>query len=283
MNSKMIPPKPSLLQKNFWLVFVSIFVFWSFSIGDGSFSDLFYAKNIDQIKTYISKFWPIHLQSSFLSLTFFATLETLAISIAGTVISIFIAIFTLYTSTSTKVLNTGGEWEKSYYKDNLFQSFSLFITRAILNFFRTIPEIIWAIIFVFATGLGPFAGVLAIGIHNAGVLGKLFSETIENVKLQPIEAIRASGSNKSTAFLYAAIPQAFPQLIAYCLYRWEVNIRTAAILGLVGAGGLGQQVHIAISLFLESRVATLTIAIFLLVNCVDFLSSWIRKKLDVNL
>jgi len=283
MNPQIIPPRPSLIQKNFWLILTSIFIFWSFSIGDGSFLDLFYVKNIDHIKTYISKFWPIDLQRSFLSLTFFAAIETLAISIAGTVISIFIAILTLYTSTSTKVLNTGGEWEKSYYKDNLMQSFSLFITKAILNFFRTIPEIIWAVIFVFATGLGPFAGVLAIGIHNAGVLGKLFSETIENVKLQPIESIRASGSKKSIAFLYAAIPQAFPQLIAYCLYRWEVNIRTATILGLVGAGGLGQQVHIAISLFLESKVATLTIAIFLLVNCVDFLSSWIRKKLDVNL
>ena len=110
MNPKIIPPRPSPIQKNFSLILISVFVFWSFSIGDGSFLDLFYAKNLDQIKTYISKFWPIDLQRSFLSLTVFAALETLAISIAGTVISIFIAIFTLYTSTSTKVLNTGGEW-----------------------------------------------------------------------------------------------------------------------------------------------------------------------------
>lgn len=283
MIDEIIPPRPSIMKKNFWLIFLFIVLFWSFSIGDGSFLELFNAKSLHQMKVYISKFWPIDFERSFLSLILIAALETLAISIAGTVISILIASLTIYASTSRRVLNTGGEWETTYYKDNALQSFALFTTRSILIFFRTIPEIIWAVIFVFATGLGPFAGVLAIGIHNAGVLGKLFSETIENVRLEPIEAIRASGTKKSSAFLYAALPQASSQLIAYCLYRWEVNIRTAAILGLVGAGGLGQQVHISISLFLESRVSTLTIAIFLLVNLVDFLSNRIRKRLNAKL
>jgi phosphonate transport system permease protein len=150
--------------------------------------------------------------------------------------------------------------------------------KSLLNILRTIPEMVWALIFVFLVGLGPFPGVLALGVHTGGVLGKLFGEVLENVDNQPIESLQATGANRLQILFYGIVPQVLPHFISYTLYRWEVNIRVAAVLGLVGAGGLGQRIHIAISLFLENQLLTLIIAIYLLVTLVDYLSAYLRRK-----
>ncbi|MDA1001587.1 MAG: ABC transporter permease subunit, partial [bacterium] len=216
----------------------------------------------------------------FLHLVAWATLETLAISIAGAALSVLIGGALLYFATSEEILGGGGEVENKGMQRSAGRNALLVASRMALNLFRTIPELVWGIIWVFIVGLGPFAGVLALGIHNGGVLGKLYAEAMESVRPGPIEAIRASGGRRASAFLYAALPQTWPQLIAYTLYRWEVSIRAAAILGFVGAGGLGQQMHISLSLFLENRLVTLIAAIFILVSAVDLFSGWLRRKLD---
>jgi len=149
--------------------------------------------------------------------------------------------------------------------------------KSLLNLLRTIPEIVWATVFVFAVGLGPFPGVLALGVHNGGVLGKLFGEVLENVDRRPIEALQATGATRFQILVYGILPQALPHFLAYALYRWEVNIRAAAMLGLVGAGGLGQRLHIAISLFLEHQLLTLLLAIYVIVTAVDYLSAYLRR------
>jgi len=148
----------------------------------------------------------------------------------------------------------------------------------LLNFLRTVPEMLWALIFVFIVGLGPFAGVLALGVHTGGVLGKLFGEVLEDVDPQPIESLQATGANKLQILFYGIVPQVLPQFISYTLYRWEVNIRVAAVLGFVGAGGLGQRIYIAISLFLENQLLTFLIFIYVLVTVADYLSAYLRRR-----
>ena len=145
-----------------------------------------------------------------------------------------------------------------------------------LNLLRSIPELFWALIFILAVGLGPFAGVLALGFHTGGVLGKLFSEVIEDVNPQPIEALQGTGASTAAVLAYGIFPLALPQLVSYTLYRWEVNIRAAAIIGVVGAGGIGRDIYVAISLFHYQQLLTLLLMTLIIVTLVDYLSAWVR-------
>jgi phosphonate transport system permease protein len=151
--------------------------------------------------------------------------------------------------------------------------------RGVLNALRSVPELVWAALMVIAAGLGPFAGALALAIHTTGVLGRLFAETLENVPHGPETALREAGTGAMAAFAYAAWPLALPQWIAYTLYRWEINIRMAAVLGFVGAGGLGQMLYYHLSLLQHAQAATVLIGMFVLVFGVDAISQRWRAGL----
>jgi phosphonate transport system permease protein len=151
-------------------------------------------------------------------------------------------------------------------------------SRFILNALRAVPELVWAALVVLAAGLGPNAGTLALALHTAGVLGRLFAEALENTPIEPAEAIRLSGGGRIAAFCYGTLPTVCPQLIAYSLYRWENNIRMASVLGFVGAGGLGQMLYVNLSLFQEAQAATVILSMRLLVRGGDALSSWARQR-----
>jgi phosphonate transport system permease protein len=153
--------------------------------------------------------------------------------------------------------------------------------RLILNVFRSIPDILWALVFVVALGLGPFPGTLALAVHSAGVLGKLFSETLETVPTRPVAALRAIGATRLQRLLFGRLPQAASACGSLTLYQWECNIRSAAILGFVGAGGIGQEVLVSINLFDYPKVATLTAATILGVLLVDRASAWLRRRFTV--
>jgi phosphonate transport system permease protein len=148
-----------------------------------------------------------------------------------------------------------------------------------LNLGRTLPELLWALVLIFAVGLGPFAGALALAIHTAGVLGRLYAEALEEVPAAPLAALREAGAGDAAASAFAVLPQAFPQLVAYTLYRWEVNIRASAVLGVVGAGGLGGLLHVSLNLFHHHRTLTLLAVVVLLVTAVDLLSGAIRRRI----
>jgi phosphonate transport system permease protein len=128
-------------------------------------------------------------------------------------------------------------------------------------------------------GLGPFAGALALGFHNGGVLGRLYAEVLEEAPAAPVAALRAAGAGRAALGWFGVLPQAWPQIAAYTLYRWEVNVRAAAILGVVGAGGLGQRLHVALSVLDHRRAMTLTLAVLALVLLVDALSGALRRHL----
>jgi phosphonate transport system permease protein len=151
--------------------------------------------------------------------------------------------------------------------------------RFILNFLRSVPELVWAALMVIAAGLGPFAGTLALALHTTGVLGRLYAESLENVPALPERALREAGGGRVAAFAYATLPLLTTQGIAYALYRLEMNIRMAAVLGFVGAGGLGQLLYFHLSIFQQAQAATLLIAMFLLVFAVDSFSAAWRARL----
>jgi phosphonate transport system permease protein len=152
-------------------------------------------------------------------------------------------------------------------------------TRLLLNALRAIPELVWAGLLLMAAGLGPFAGTLALAVHTAGVLGRLFAEAVENAPPGPGAALRTQGVGRLRVFLYATLPQVLPQLLSYTLYRWENNIRAAAVLGVVGAGGLGQLLAFHLGLFQMGRTATVVGAMLVLVAAVDAASHLARRGL----
>ena len=154
----------------------------------------------------------------------------------------------------------------------------LTINAHILLALRAVPELVWAALMVLAAGLGPNAGTLALALHTAGVLGRLFAEALENTPHGPADALRLAGSGRIAAFCYGSLPTLWPQLVAYSLYRWENNIRMASVLGFVGAGGLGQMLYMSLSLFQEAQAATVILAMLLLVLAVDALSGWARQR-----
>ncbi|MEX5351046.1 phosphonate ABC transporter, permease protein PhnE [Pseudomonas juntendi] len=150
--------------------------------------------------------------------------------------------------------------------------------RLLLNALRAIPELVWAALTVLAAGLGPNAGTLALALHTAGVLGRLFAEALENAPAEPAAAIRLQGGSQAAAFCFGTLPNLWPQLLAYSLYRWENNIRMASVLGFVGAGGLGQMLYTTLSLFQEAQASTVIIGMLVLVLLVDALSDVLRQR-----
>jgi phosphonate transport system permease protein len=152
-------------------------------------------------------------------------------------------------------------------------------SRMILNMIRAVPSLVWAIIFVAAMGFGPFAGVIALGVGQVGVLGKLYSEAIEAINPRQVEAVGATGAGVLQVFSFGVLPQALPLMISYTLLDFESNIRSATVLGIVGAGGIGFELQASFSQFQFKQVTTILIEIVLLVTVIDQLSAFVRRRL----
>jgi phosphonate transport system permease protein len=152
------------------------------------------------------------------------------------------------------------------------------IVRIILSFLRSVPEIVFGLIFVTAVGLGPFPAILAILLHNIGVLGKLISELVEAADPGPQEALRSVGANRTMVSIYGILPQIIPNILSQYFYRLEVAVRTSLILGFIGAGGIGQQLFIHFKMFHYDKVAVDVLMIMILVVIIDYVSAVIRSK-----
>jgi phosphonate transport system permease protein len=154
-----------------------------------------------------------------------------------------------------------------------------FVTRRALEFCRTVPSIVFALIFVMAFGLGPMAGVFAIAIHSTGALGKLFSEIVENIDMKPVEGVRSTGASWLACMRFAVMPQVIAGYASYSLLRFEINVREASVMGFVGAGGIGQELVVAIRKFYYSDVSAILITIIITVFLIDIGTGWLRGKL----
>lgn len=154
-----------------------------------------------------------------------------------------------------------------------------FVVRRLLEFARTVPGIVFALVFVIAFGLGPMAGVLAIAIHSTGALGKLFSEIVENADMKPVEGIRSTGASWLACMRFAILPQVTAGYASYALLRFEINVREASVMGFVGAGGIGQELVVAIRKFYYSDVSAILITIIVTVFIIDIATGWLRGRL----
>jgi phosphonate transport system permease protein len=190
-------------------------------------------------------------------------LETILMGFVGTALGAFIALLLCFSASR-----------------NLVASKPIhFISRRVLEFFRTVPELVFALIFVYAFGLGPFAGALAIAVHTAGSLGKLFAEVNENVDLRPVEAVRAVGGTWPMIMRLAVVPQALPNYTSYTLLRFEINVRSAGVLGVVGAGGIGEDLYFAIRQFEYADISAIMLLLIAVVAVIDLTCETIRHRL----
>lgn len=225
------------------------------------FRALFARESVLSMAKFVAEFFPPDLSPAFLSKTAWGALQTLAVSALGTLLAVVAG--------ALLALPASGR----------FGRVPRAAARLALNILRSVPELVWAALMVLAAGLGPFAGVLALALHTSGVFGRLFGEALENAPRAPEQALREAGSGAAAAFAYGSLPLVWPQWLAYTLYRWEMNIRMAAVLGFVGAGGLGQMLYFHLSLFQQAQAATVIGAMFVLVFAVDGASSRLRRGL----
>lgn len=235
--------------------------------------ELFSHRSADGVIRFVTGFFPPDLRGASLAILPPLMAETLAISIAGTVLGAALGALLCLPAARTVTFDgpfTGGRriWMAVYHA-----------SRSVLNLLRAIPEVLWALIFVLGVGLGPFAGVLAIGVHTGGVLGKLYAEALEEVDPRPVEALVAIGAGRAGAVAFASLPLALPVMTAYTLFRWDMNLRVASVLGFVGGGGLGQAVWESIQLGFYDRLATLILAILAMVWVCDRISAHLRRGL----
>jgi phosphonate transport system permease protein len=189
--------------------------------------------------------------------------DTILIAYAGTIIGALIGGYLSFVAAGTL---TQTKW-------------LVFITRRFLEFCRTVPEIVFALIFIVAFGLGPLPGVMAIAIHTIGALGKLFSEVNENASLKPVEGVISTGAGWHAAMIFGVLPQVLPNFVSYALLRFEVNIRGAAVMGFVGAGGIGQELVTAIRQFYYTDISAILILIIATVMLVDIGTEKLRNMI----
>ncbi len=228
----------------------------------GAFLSLDAARSMGR---FVAEFFPPDLSAPFLHKVATATWETLAMSAVGTVLAALAGLL-LGLAASRAHLGARASWRLP--------------TRLLLNGLRSVPELVWAALLLIAAGLGPMAGTLALAVHTAGVLGRLFADAMENAPPGPADALRIQGVGPTRVMAFATLPQVLPQLISYTLYRWENNIRAAAVLGVVGAGGLGQLLAFHMGLFHMQKTATILGAMLALVALVDAASYGTRRWLS---
>jgi phosphonate transport system permease protein len=241
---------------------VVVAVVASFAYLAVDWKQLFGAESLRLMAKFVAEFFPPDVSPAFLAKATWGALQTFAVAAIGTLLAA--------AAGGVLALPASGR----------FGVAAQLASRLALNFLRSVPELVWAALMVIAAGLGPFAGTLALALHTTGVLGRLYAESLENAPRAPEEALRDAGSGRVAAFAYATLPLVVTQAIAYALYRLEMNIRMAAVLGFVGAGGLGQLLYFHLSIFQQQQAATLLIAMFVLVFAVDSLSAFVRARLQ---
>jgi phosphonate transport system permease protein len=237
------------------LVFTTAALVWSARYLNLSLSELL--KGLPWVADLVSRMFPPNW--AFLRQLVKPVVETIQLAVWGTLLAAALALPLCFLAAR-----------------NLVPGWVFHATRQVFNAARGINEIIFALIFVAAVGLGPFAGVLALSVHGAGMLGKFFAEAVEEADPGPIEALRATGASPLQVVVFGVLPQVLPSWIAATLYRLEVNLRAATILGMVGAGGIGFELYSSMKLFQYQDTATCVLVILVMVMSADYLSSRLR-------
>lgn len=227
------------------------------------------------IAGFVAGFFPPDLNGDFLRATAGATVQTLAMATAGVTLAAVVAVPLALVVTRILSISRIGPANG--------RRFGLLLrapARLLLAALRGIPEIVWALLFVRAAGLGPAAGVFAIAVTYGGMLGKVYSEILESIDPRPAQALLEAGAGRLAALGYGLLPQALPELVSYTTYRWECAVRASVVLGFVGAGGLGQQLELSLRMLNGGEVATVLLVFLLLVAISDGISTLLRRGLE---
>ncbi|MGB4058900.1 MAG: ABC transporter permease [Burkholderiaceae bacterium] len=222
---------------------------------------------------FVASFWPLAHGSEFLAMVAKETWRTVAMATAGITLALVIAIpLTLVNTRVLSVSALSGRMAALPYAVRQ-------AVRWLLIVLRSIPELVWALVFVRVVGLGPTAGVLAIALTYGGMLGKVYGEILESSETHPTETLLRNGSGRLQAFFYGLLPTSAAELTSYTVYRWECAIRSSVVLGFVGAGGLGQQLDNSMKMFNGGEVASMLLVFMALVALADRVSAWLRRAL----
>ncbi len=230
--------------------------------------------NLAVIGGFLAAFWPPTLSPDFLALLGRATLETLAMATAGTTLAFVIAVPLAFAATRALSVSRLGPGP-----GRLRAGLVRRAARLLLMGLRAIPEIVWALLFVRAMGLGPAAGVLALAVTYGGMLGKVYAEILESVDNRPAQALLESGSSRIAALAYGLLPNAAQELASYTVYRWECAVRASVVMGFVGAGGLGQLMDQSMKMLNGGEACSILLVFLALVLLADALSNGLRRLL----
>ena len=272
--SKVAPQRdPAWMSRVFWIS-LGLVALWPLGVTT-EFKPwiLLEPDNLKISAKFIASFWPLVHNAEFLELVARETWRTVAMATAGITLALVLAIpLTLLSTRVLSVSALSGRMARGPYW--LRQ-----VVRWLLIFLRSMPELIWALVFVRVVGLGPTAGVLAIALTYAGMLGKVYSEILESGETHATQTLLRNGSGRLQSFFYGLLPTNAAELTSYTVYRWECAIRSSVVLGFVGAGGLGQQLDNSMKMFNGGEVATMLLVFIALVALADKVSSWLRKSL----
>ena len=229
--------------------------------------------NLKVSAQFIGSFFPLALQGEFLSMVARETWRTIAMATAGVTLALLVAV--PLTLLSTRVLSVSALSGRMAAGPLVLRQ----AVRWLLIVLRSVPELVWALVFVRVVGLGPTAGVLAIALTYGGMLGKVYGEILESGETHATETLLRNGSGRLQAFCYGLLPTNAAELTSYTVYRWECAIRSSVVLGFVGAGGLGQQLDNSMKMFNGGEVSTMLLVFMALVALADRVSAWLRKAL----
>lgn len=261
--------------KRFATVLIAVVVLWPMmQLAQFDVISLFEHQNLTVFTNFLIQFFPPNIQASFLMMVLKATFETLAMATAGIALAMLMAIpLGLIITYSLSISRIGPA------SGHRIARFGRYLARMMMLLLRGIPEIVWALLLVRVFGLGPIAGVLAIGITYGGMLAKVYSEILETENTLPAKALLMLGSSRINAFLYGLLPGASQELASYTVYRWECAVRASVVMGFVGAGGLGQLMDQSMKMLNGGEVSTILIMFLLLVLLADYISLLIRRQL----
>jgi phosphonate transport system permease protein len=270
------PPRDPAALPRLVLTVLALALLWpGIQLSELNPAVLFDVQNSRTMGGFLADFWPPAHGAEFLHLLGRATLETLAIATAGMALALLIgAPGALLASRALSLSAVPRAGKPAWWARAL-----RWPVRALLIVLRSVPEIVWALLFVRAVGLGPTAGVLAIAITYGGMLGKVYAEIFESVDPRPARALLVAGSSRLATFAYGVLPNAAAELLSYTVYRWECAIRASVVMGFVGAGGLGQQMELSLRMFAGGEVASMLLCFLLLVLLADQLSRLLRGRL----
>ncbi len=273
-----IPPvadyrDPAWATRVFWMLAAAVLLWPMLVLTEFKIWILFEASNLKPTLKFLGDFFPPKMEGEFLLLVAKETWRTVAIATAGIALALVLAI--PLALLSVRVLSVSSLAGKMDALPSVLRT----LLRWVMVLLRSVPELIWALVFVRVVGLGPTAGVIAIALTYGGMLGKVYAEILESGEGHATQSLMRNGAGRMQAFFYALLPQNAAELTSYTVYRWECAIRSSAVLGFVGAGGLGQQMDASMKMFNGSEVSTMLLVFMLLVWLADKASAWLRVQL----